>query len=59
MLFPRHCKCNNPCVAQIESRLYRNSADIATFEIGLAEIAAHFAKFCIIYCCLDNTVDNL
>jgi hypothetical protein len=23
---------------------------------GLAEIAAHFAEFHIIYCCVDNTV---
>ena len=27
-----------------------------TFVVGLAEIAAHFAEFRIIYCCVDNTV---
>ena len=58
ILFQRHCKCNNPCVAriQVESRLDRNGADIAAAYVCLAESAAHYAEYRINYCCVDNTV---
>ena len=48
----------NPCVVQkqVESQLYRNGTDIAAVYNGLAESVAHFDEFCIIYCCMVNTV---
>ena len=41
---------------QVESQLYRNGTDIAAVYNGLAESVAHFDEFCIIYCCMVNTV---